>query len=52
MLYDFTYMWNLKKWNKHNETEIENKQVVARGKSWVGKKWVQEIKKFKLPVAK
>ena len=42
ILYEFTYMWNLKKWNKHNKTErvidTESKQVVARDKSWVGKK--------------
>ena len=53
-------MWNLK--NKVNENtsqnrnrilDTENKQVVARGeRDGRGKKWVREIRRYKLPVAK
>ena len=43
MLYDFTYMWNLKtKPQEHNKTktviDMENKQVVADSGVGVGKR--------------
>ena len=47
MLYDFTYMWNLKtKTKEHNKTktviDMENKQVVADSGVGVGKRGVTE----------
>lgn len=45
MLYDFTYMWNLKNKTEHNKTviatDIENKQMAARGEGmgWGRNRW-------------
>ena len=59
ILYDFTYMWNLKnKTNKHNKTETELQ--IQRTNTWLpewrgaggGEKYVREIKRYKLPAAK
>ena len=53
ILYDLTYMWNLKKPSKLIDTEImENRLVAARGGvgEWV--KWVKGVKRYKLLVIK
>ena len=47
ILYDITYMWNLK---KTEPIDTENRLVVARsgGKEWV--KWLKRVQRCKLPV--
>ena len=54
MLYDITYMWNLR--NSKNEliykTDFENKLMVPKGKWRVGINWEYEINRSTLPYIK
>ena len=51
ILYDLTYMWNLKNNNK-KLTDIENRLVVVRDGIGVWAKLVKVVKRYKLPISR
>ena len=49
MLYDLTYMWNVKT-NKQTKARRYTEQIVSCQRQGVGVKWVKGVKRYKLLV--